>query len=68
MAWTLMRIVIFSVALLVGLLLGSGVTSYEPYDVAAQIGRDINEPQCERNDRNTFVLVQALQDRLVGER
>lgn len=59
MAWALMRVVIFSVALFIGLLLGSGVTSYDPQVDAAQIGRDINEPQCERNERNTFVLVQA---------
>ena len=68
MTWMLIRVVIFSVALLIGLLLGSGVTPSDPQFDAAQIGRDVNEPQCEKNQRNTFVLVQARQDRVVALR
>ena len=68
MAWTVMRVALFSVALLVGLWLGSGVTPSDPQVDVAQIGRDIDEPQCERNDRNTFVLVQARLDRFIAVR
>jgi hypothetical protein len=68
MTWMLIRVVIFSVALLIGLLLGSGVTPSDPQVDVAQVGRDINEPQCERNERNTFVLVRAGQDRFPAMR
>ena len=68
MAWTLMRVVIFGAALVVGLLLGSGVTSSDPGLDVAQVGRDISEPRCDKNERNTFVLVQAHQDRVIAMR
>ena len=68
MTWMLIRVVIFSVALLIGLLLGAGVTPSDPQVDVAQVGRDINEPQCERNERNAFVLVQVGQDRFPAMR